>query len=195
LSQAQAIAEMLAQGPEVAAARAAESGAAAALGAEREGYLPDVSLSATTGAYDSRFFPSALKRTQLAVTVSLPIWDAGRREVAVSRARAQADAARAEREERERAAAETMAAAYHGHETARAGVGLAQVGVAASAETYRVQSARYREGAGTILDLLEAQVAVSESEAALVQARYAARLAVAQIEALLGRALTPVPAP
>ena len=52
-----------------------------------------------------------------------------------------------------------------------------------------LQGARYREGATTILDLLEAQVGLSESEATLVQSRYAARLALAQIEALLGRRL------
>jgi outer membrane protein TolC len=52
-----------------------------------------------------------------------------------------------------------------------------------------VQSARYREGATTILDLLEAQVALSEAEATLVQSRYATRLALARIEALLGRRL------
>jgi len=56
-----------------------------------------------------------------------------------------------------------------------------------STENFRVQQARYREGATTILDLLEAQVALSESEAALVQSRYSTRLALAQIEALLGR--------
>jgi outer membrane protein TolC len=80
-----------------------------------------------------------------------------------------------------------MARAYHGYLTSRAGIELALVGVAVSTENYRVQRARYREGATTILDLLEAQVALSEAEAALVQARYATRLALAQIEALLGR--------
>jgi outer membrane protein TolC len=59
--------------------------------------------------------------------------------------------------------------------------------VTAATETYRVQRARYGEGATTILDLLEAQVSLSEAEAALVQSRFAARLALSQIEALLGR--------
>jgi outer membrane protein TolC len=63
------------------------------------------------------------------------------------------------------------------------------VGVTVSTENYRVQRARYREGATTILDLMEAQVALSEAEAALVQARYRTRLALAQIESLLGRRL------
>ena len=50
-----------------------------------------------------------------------------------------------------------------------------------------MQRARYGEGATTILELLEAQVALSEAEAALIQARFSSRLALSQIEALLGR--------
>jgi multidrug efflux system outer membrane protein len=157
--------------------------------AERGGYLPDIAVTATTGAYDAAFFPSALRRSQLAVSVSLPIWDGGRRELAVARARAAQDVARAARDERERGALEDMSRAWNGYETARAAIDLALVGVAVSAETYRVQGVRYREGATTILDLLEAQVQLSEAEAELVRARYAARLALAQIEALLGRRL------
>ncbi len=184
-----AVTELRTRGPELEAARAAERRAAAVLAGEREEYLPDVTLSATAGAYDSEFFPSALKRSQLALTVSLPIWDGGRRELAVARAGAQRDIARAEREDRERGTAEQMARAYNGYGTARSGIELALVGVSVSTENYRVQGARYREGATTILDLLEAQVGLSEAEATLVQARYAARLALAQIEALLGRRL------
>lgn len=189
LTLADATAELRARGPALAAARAVERQAGAALAGEREGYLPDITLSATLGAYDAEFFPSALRRGQVGVTVSLPLWDGGQREVAVARARAQRDVARAVREERERAAGEEMAQAYNGYETARAGIELAVIGVSVSAENYRVQRARYREGASTILDLLEAQLGVSEAEATLVQARYAARLALAQIEALLGRRL------
>lgn len=189
LSLEAAVSEMRARGPEIEAARAAERSAGAALATERAGYLPDISLNATAGAYDSEFFPSALQRSQFAVTVSLPIWDGGRRELAVAQARAERDVARAEREERERAAAERMAEAYNGYVTARARIELAVTGVAVSAENYRVQRARYREGATTILDLLEAQVGLSEAEADLVQARYATRLALARIEALLGRRL------
>ncbi len=187
LSRDEAVAELRAGGPAVAAARAAERGADAALGAERSGYWPDITVGATVGAYDSEFFPSALRRGQLAVTVSLPIWDGGRRELAVARARAQRDVAQAEREDSERAAAELISEAYHGYETSRAGIHLALVGVSVATENYRVQRARYREGATTILDLLEAQVALSEAEATLVQARYSTQLALAQIEALLGR--------
>ncbi|MGQ0714658.1 MAG: TolC family protein [Gemmatimonadaceae bacterium] len=185
----EASAELRSRGPEVEAARAAERRADAIVLAEREQYLPEITLGATTGAYDAELFPSATRRTQLAVTVSLPIWNAGQRELNVARARAEQNTARAQREDRERGAAEVMAQAYHGYLTSRAGIELALVGVTVSSENFRVQRARYREGATTILDLLEAQVALSEAEARLVQARYATRLALAQIEALLGRRL------
>jgi len=189
LTLEQAIAELRGSGPELIAARAAERSADAALSVERWQYLPDVIVSGTTGAYDSEFFPSALRRSQVAVMVAWPLWNAGQRELSHARARAQHDVARAESEARERAAAVEMAQAYNGYETARASVELAQMAVSLSAETYRVQTARYREGATTILDLLEAQVALGEAEAGLVQARYGALLGLARIEALLGRRL------
>jgi multidrug efflux pump len=186
-TQEAAVAELRNSGPELLAARAGERRAEAMLTSEREAYLPNVSVAATTGAYDAEFFPSALKRSQLAVTVAFPLWDGGQRELAVARARADRSVARAEREDRERGAAEAVAQAYLGYNTARAGIELAGVGAAVARETYRVQRARYREGATTILDLLEAQVALSEAEAAFVQSRYAAHLTLARLEALLGR--------
>lgn len=189
LTLADAVGEMRRRGPEVEAARAVERSAGAALAAEREAYLPEIRIGGTTGAYDSQLFPSALRRSQMTVTVSLPIWNSGQRELSVARARADRDVARAARADRERATSEQMAEAFHGYETARAGIDLALVGVAVARENYRVQRARYAEGATTTLDLLEGQVALSEAEATLVQARYATRLGQAQIEALLGRRL------
>jgi outer membrane protein TolC len=192
-TEEQAVAELRQRGPDVEAARAEERRAESVLGAERERYLPALTLSATTGAYDSELFPSALKRSQLQLAMSLPFWDGGQRELSVARLQADRNVARAGRDERERSAGERIVQSYMGYGTARAGIGLADVGVAAATETYRVQRARYGEGATTILELLEAQVALSEAEAALVQARFAARLALSQIEALLGRRIFDAP--
>ncbi|MEP6744699.1 MAG: efflux RND transporter permease subunit, partial [Gemmatimonadota bacterium] len=102
LTLEQATAELRERGPELEAARAAAARASAGLWGSRERYLPDVALSFQTGAFDSVFFPSAVKRSQIVVTASFPLWDAGRREVAVAQSRAQRDIARANREERER---------------------------------------------------------------------------------------------
>lgn len=189
LSLEAATAELRERGPELLAVRAAERQATAAVAAERSHYLPSVALSAGWQAYDATFFPSFLQRSAIGVTVTLPLWDAGRRELGMARSRGARDVARARREERERATSEAMAQVWNAYRTARVALELAQVGVQASRETYRVQGARYREGATTILELLEAQTAVGEAEATLVQARFAARSSLAQIEALLGRRL------
>lgn len=187
MSEQQAIDELRRRGPDVEAARADERSAGATLSAQKERYFPEITVGATSGAYDSQLWPSALKRSQYVVTMSLPLWNGGVRELAIARARADRDIARATRLDRERGSAEVMSQSYHGYITSRSGIDLALIGVAAATENYRVQRARYREGATTILDLLEAQVALSEAEVALIQARYATRLALAQIEALLGR--------
>jgi outer membrane protein TolC len=75
------------------------------------------------------------------------------------------------------------------YQTSRVAVDLARVGVTVARETYRMQELRYRSGASTILDLLDAQVNLAQAEAGLVQARYANRLALAGLEAILGRRL------
>jgi outer membrane protein TolC len=193
MSEEQAIAEMRARGPDVEAARAQEKSASATILTARERYLPEINIGATLGRYDSELFPDALKRNQWNMSVSLPIWNGGTRELAVARARADRSVAAAARADIERAAGEVMAQAYRGYITARGGIDLALIGVTAAAENYRVQNARYREGATTLVDLLEAQVALSEAQAALIRARYASRLSLAQIEALLGRRIFETP--
>jgi len=187
MTQEQATAEMRARGPDITAARAEEKSANAAVGIERERYLPEISIGGTVGRYDTELFPSALKRNQWNLSVGIPIWNGGTRELAVARARSDRNVASATRTDLERAAGEVMAQAYHGYLTSRGGIDLASISLAAATENYRVQNARYREGATTILDLLEAQVSLSEAQAAVIRARYASRLSLAQIEALLGR--------
>jgi outer membrane protein TolC len=187
MTQVEAIAEMRQRGPDVEAARAEERSASAGVIAERERYLPEISIGGTVGRYDTELFPNALKRNQYNISVAIPIWNGGTRELAVARARADRSVASATRLDLERAAGEVMAQAYHGYLTSRGGIDLALIGLAAATENYRVQNVRYREGATTILDLLEAQVALSEAQAALSQARDSSRLALAQLEALLGR--------
>jgi multidrug efflux system outer membrane protein len=195
MSEEQAIAEMRARGPDVEAARAQEKSANAAVLTARERYFPEINIGATLGRYDSELFPDALKRNQWNASISLPIWNGGSRELAVARARADRNVASATRADTERAAGEVMAQAYRGYLTSRGGIDLALVGLTAATENYHVQNARYREGATTIVDLLEAQVALSEAQAQLIRARYASRLSLAQIEALLGRRIFETPTP
>ena len=73
--------------------------------------------------------------------------------------------------------------------TAEARVEIQQQSVLAGEEDLRVQQERYNLGAGTLLDLIASQSTLITARQALIQARFDARVAKAQIEALLGRAL------
>jgi outer membrane protein len=179
----------LAQGPQYRAARASERAASAFLRGERGQYLPQVSLTGTHLRFDDSFFPSARNVSSIALTVSLPIWNDGRREIAITQARVNRDVSRAIREDLERAARPDVTAAVEAYVTARATTALSQTGVVVARENYRVQDSRYRAGSTTILDVLDAQIRLTQSEADLVQSRYAARLALAGLEAILGRRL------
>ena len=189
LTQEQAIAQALEQGPEYRAARARERAAAAELRGRRGAYFPTVTVSASHTRFDTRFFPSAKNVSSITLNVTLPIWNNGDRELAIIQSRSARDVARAIRSDLERAALRDVTEAYDGYETARAEVALAEEALAVAQENYRVQEARYKSGATTVLDLLTAQNDLSDAEAGLVQARYAARLALARLEAILGTRL------
>jgi outer membrane protein TolC len=89
----------------------------------------------------------------------------------------------------DRAVQHDVSAAYDAYVTARGTAELATQGLAVARESFRVQQTRYSSGATTILDLLDAQVNLSQAEADLVQARYSTRLALAGLEMILGRRL------
>jgi outer membrane protein len=177
------------QGPQYRAARANESSAEATLRSHRGDYLPVVTLGGLHQRYDTQLFPGAANITSVTFGISFPLWNNGQREIEVSQARVNRDVARAIREDLERAVRRDVSSAYDTYQTATAAVDLAQVAVTVAQQNYRMQELRYRSGATTILDLLDAQVSLAEAEAGLVQARYQTRLALARLEAILGRRL------
>jgi outer membrane protein len=189
VSLAEAVRIGLDQGPQYRAARANESSAEAALRSERGDYLPVFSLGGLHQRYDTQLFPGAANITSVTFSVSFPIWNSGQREIEVSRARVNRDVARTIREDLERAVRRDVSSAYDTYVTATAAVDLARVGVTVAKQNYRMQELRYRSGATTILDLLDAQVSLAQAEAGLVEARYQTRLALARLEAILGRRL------
>jgi outer membrane protein len=187
----EAVRRALSQGPVYRVARAAERAANADVMARRGAYLPRATLGASISNYGNHFFPQGASYNLLTFTVSLPGWDNARHEIALSQARVNRDVARAVREDLERAAWRDVAEAYDTYNTSREAAVLAGEGLVVARENYRVQQTRYRSGATTILDLLDAQVALTEAEADLVQARFGTRLALAGLEATLGMRLDP----
>lgn len=179
----------LEQGPEWRVARANETQAMQVLKARKGAYLPTLAVSGSYAMFDEDWFPDATRRRSAVFTVALPLWDNGIRELNVVRARANRDVARAVREDLERGAEADVTTAYDAFLTARASFDLDRSAVLVARENFRVQDTRYRAGATTILDLLEAQDRLTASEANLVQSRYATRFAIAGLETILGRRL------
>jgi outer membrane protein TolC len=179
----------LEQRPHYRAARAADRAADAAHNSQQSDSLPSLGIGALHQPDDTEIFPGAANVTSVTFSLSFPIWNNGLREIEVSRARVARDVARTIREDLERVVRRDVTAAYDTYQTSRAAVRLAAVGVQVGRENYRMQEMRYRAGASTILDLLDAQVNLAEAEADLVEARYETRLALAQLEAMLGRRL------
>ena len=170
-------------------AAANERAASASYRSELGNYLPHASLSFNAFAYDTTFFPKLFKPTNFTLAISFPLWNNGQRELALSRARVNKDVARARREDLDHAIQHDVSAAYDAYVTARATGGFAKEAVAVARESFRVQQTRYSSGATTILDLLDAEVNLSQAEADLVQARYGTRLALAGLESILGKRL------
>ncbi len=189
LSLADAITDAAAQGPSYRQAAANERAAAAVFRAKLGTYLPKATLSFARTGFGTSFTPTQRSFSALTLSVSFPLWDNAQREIALSQARVNRNVARAIREDMDRAVQHDVTAAYDGFVTARASTLLAIDGLAVARENFRVQQSRYGAGATTILDLLEAEVSLSQAEADLVQSRYATRLALAGLEAILGRRL------
>ncbi len=177
------------QGPQFRAARASERAAEALLKGRRGEYLPRLTINAGHSRFDTEVFPDAFAVSSLQLAVRLPIWDNAQREIGISQARVTRDVSRAIREDLERSAQADVTAAYEAYQTARATAELGRTAVLVARENYRVQDARYRAGASPILDLLGAQVSLTVAESNLVQARFALRLALAGLEAIIGRRL------
>lgn len=189
VSEQDAAREAVESSPRAVAARASERAAEATVKSARSGYLPTVDLFGQWTAYDDSFFPRATERTVYGLRVTLPLWDRGRRELANQQARSDRHFARVAKNDAELEVRQEAVRAYEAYNTARASTDIEQEAVDVARENLRVQSERYRTGATTIIDLITAQVELAEAEVALVQARQVTRLALAALEALLGRRL------
>ena len=174
--------------PSLRTAEAATEAAEAAVSSARSAYLPSLSFNGGW-AWSNAEFPPTNRSWSIRLSGNMPLFNGFQRETQVYQARARADLA----EQTERAARlnlnSELDAAYSSAQSAQAGIDLAVQNVALSEESLRVVQERYRLGLSTILELQDAQITLTQAEADLVLRRFDYQLALAQIEALLGRAV------
>ena len=189
-----ALVELARQGPAVRQAEAQRVAAAAGVRSARAPYLPTLSAGYSRGGsgFDPRFgFGDEAYNYQgsLRLGLSYPLFNQFAREEGVVRARVTEDNAEAAVRDARFAAVQAVVQAVGAIRTAQAQIGIQQASVLAAEEDLRVQRQRYQLGASTLLDVLTSQTQLTTARAQLIQARYDARLARAQLEAAVGRRL------
>jgi outer membrane protein len=123
------------------------------------------------------------------LTVSLPIFTGFGRSLRLAEARAQQDDADEEVRARRLLVRSDVQARYLGLQTAFQAIAVQVSSRAAARDQLRLAQDRYRLGAGTALELADAQNAVQRAEGDYITAVYDYHKAIAALEAAVGRSL------
>jgi len=118
--------------------------------------------------------------------VSLPIFDGLAIEGNIRQARGVLAEAEANRRQLELDVAVEVQQAWLALREAVERIGVAREGLASAEEDYNFSKSRYELGAGTFLDLLNAEVSLSQARQSLVEAQADARTAEADLERAIG---------
>jgi outer membrane protein TolC len=177
--------------PQVEQADAQARSARANVLASRSQYIPTLTLSYGANRRDTLFSHLTVGNPTHSWQFALrwTLFNGFSREQSQVSASVQRDIAEAQAADTRRAVNAQLTQQFAALETAYAQIDIATVNVAAATEDLRVQQERYRVGAGTILDLLTSQAALTQAQTNLVQARFNYLIARAQLEALVGRSL------
>jgi outer membrane protein len=181
-------------GPAVTAARAALDAARSARRASWSNYLPSLSASYSrsgngTGqslipSNDGFDYSGSLR-----FSMSLPVFNQLQREAQVAQTRVSEANAEASLRDAILGTRAGLAQALGTYRTARQRIDSQAATVAAAEEDLRVQTQRYAIGGSTHLDVLTSETQLQQAHSDLIRARFDLRVARAQIEAIVGRAL------
>ena len=186
------IARLATRGPAVVQSEQAYAAARANVRGSLTPYLPTISarFNRSGAGQDNRFgwgseqYPYS---QTLSFNMSFPFFNQGTREEQIVRSRVAEDVAQAQLRDTKLAAQQQLTQYLSAFRSAEQRVQIQLASVAAADEDLRVQQRRYQLGASTFLDVLNSQTTLNQARAALIQARFDARVAKAQIETLTGK--------
>lgn len=173
--------EALRNRPDLAAARAQAAAASAQVRIARSAYLPSLTLGSDAARTYSSPPTFAGPSYRVGLGVAIPIFDGFSRQYDVAAARAQADAASAFADQTRQQVITQVFVSYYALQTAERRVATADDLLAAAQQSVQVAAGRYREGVGSIIDLLTAQTALANARAQQVQSRWQWYTALAQL--------------
>jgi outer membrane protein len=178
--------------PDIKMASAALSAAGHSVWAERGGWFPYVSFS-WTDYYTSDRFPDEISELKDAaewswyLTLGIDIFDGFQTFGRVRQAKARRNSAREDLLQTQRDAAFEVKEAFYSVEEARQRVEVSEKTVEVAEEDLRLSEERYRLGAGTMLEQIDSQVALSEARTSHIEALYDLLLSQARLVRAMGK--------
>ncbi|HPM57944.1 MAG TPA: TolC family protein [bacterium] len=177
----------LAGRPDLQASRARARAAEANVRQARAGLLP--SIFASAGAERSRLYGGERQSDIYngALRLEMPLFAGFSRHYQLARTRAEADAAKEAVRAAEQEVSYQVYASHSDFLTARARVTTTDDLLASARQSEQVALGRYREGVGSILDLLTAQRSLAQARAQQVNARLSWHIALARLARDIGQ--------
>lgn len=151
-------------------------------------YAPSLRINGGYDWFDFNF-PPTNQSWSFRLTANLPVFDGFSREAALWRNQSQERLAQAQYRDAVIGARVEVEDAWLRIQAADRRVVIADRGLTLAREDLRVQEERYQLGVATIVELQTSQVALADAENAWVLERQNLGLALAQLEAVLGRSL------
>ncbi|HEX6628716.1 MAG TPA: TolC family protein, partial [Gemmatimonadaceae bacterium] len=181
LSVDSVINQALANRPDLQAARAQAAAAAQQVRVARSAELPSLSLNSNAARTYSTPATFAGPSYTVQLGLSIPIFNGFSHQYDVAAARAQADAISALADQTRQQVVTQVFVSYYALQTAEQRVATADDLLASAQQSVQVAAGRYREGVGSIIDLLTAQTALANARSQQVQARWQWYTSLAQL--------------
>ncbi|MCL2344567.1 MAG: efflux transporter outer membrane subunit [Desulfobulbus sp.] len=182
-------ADLLVNRPDILAAEYRLRAANANIGAARAEFFPRITLTGSYGTASaelSKLFTGPSRAWNFAPSVSLPIFDMGRREASLDVAKAQREQAVTAYEQAIQMAFRDVADALAARQWLAEQVEVLRATVDAQAERARLAQLRYDHGASPFLEVLDAQRDLLAAQQQLVQTRRALLASRVSLYAALG---------
>ncbi len=172
LSLEQSVEYALTNRPEFLRAKAAIDSARQDLRIAKSGFLPSLTLSGSIG-WNDRDFPGARNNNwSVVLAVSLNVFDNGLTRAKINEAQTDVDRAREQARKTKDAIALEVRQAYLNMKEAEKRIDTSGVAVTKAEEDFKIAQIRYGAGVGTNLDVIDAQVALTQAKTNYVQSLY-----------------------
>lgn len=186
--------DLLARRPDIAAAEHRLRAANANIGVARAAYFPQISLTGSFGTASAELnglFQSGSRAWSFGPSISLPLFDSGRRSNLQTLAEARRDEALAAYDKTVQSAFRDVADALAALHWLDGQQQVASDAVRVQAQRARLSQLRYDSGASAYLDVLDAQRDLLSAEQQQVRARHAVQAARVSLYLALGGAAAP----